>query len=179
MQTVAGSIQAGQAPRKGTQEEVRGSAPPETVDLVNGSDLNSICRHEICQAVIPDLKDQDTHQSPVALSVDLFPLYFHPSSAIYQVTKYIYECLLYITSAPITGSVSHPNGGGDFCVFLSFRVISACCSSQDAIEFTRGVLNWSVALSSASVRVNPHDEKSVQVSVVRFPARDCHILPLT
>jgi len=42
MRTVVGSIRVGQAPRKGRQEEVRGSAPPETVDLVNGSELNSI-----------------------------------------------------------------------------------------------------------------------------------------
>ena len=31
-----------------TEEEVRGSEPPEKVDLVKGSDLNSICRHETC-----------------------------------------------------------------------------------------------------------------------------------
>ena len=72
------------------------------------------------------------------------------------------------------GSISHPNGGRDFWVFFNLRMISACCSSQDKIEFTRGVLNCSVTLSGASVRVNPVDEKSVHVSVVRFAARDCN-----
>ncbi len=33
--------------------------------------------------------------------------------------------------------------------------------------------NCSVALSGTSVRVNPVDEKSVQVGVIRFAARDC------
>jgi len=47
--------------------------------------------------MIADLKDNinGTHQSPIALSVDLLPFYFHPSTTIYQVTKYIHECLLY------------------------------------------------------------------------------------
>jgi len=79
-----------------------------------------------------------------------------------------------ITSAPIIGSVSHPNGGRDFCVFFNLRVISACCSGQDEIEFTRGVLNCSVVLSGVTVRVKPVEEKSVQVSVVRLAARDCN-----
>ena len=74
---------------------------------------------------------------------------------------------------PTTGSVSHPNGGRDSCVFFNLRVILACCSGQDEIEFTRGVLNCSVVLS---VRVNPVDEKSAQVSVVRFAARDCNMV---
>ena len=79
----------------------------------------------------------------------------------------------------MTGSVSHPNGGRDFCNFLTLRVISACCSGQDEIELARGVLNWSVALSGASMREKPLDEKSVQVNVVRFAARDCNRAWLT
>jgi len=80
-----------------------------------------------------------------------------------------------ITSVLITGSVSHPNGGKEFCVFFfNLRVISACCSGQDETEFTRGMLNCSVVLSGSSVRVDPVDEKSVKVSVVRFAARDCN-----
>src|SRR5216683_7966180 len=33
-----------------------------------------------------------------------------------------------ITSAPMIGSVSHLNGGRDFCVFLSLQVRLTCCS---------------------------------------------------
>ena len=40
-----------------------------------------------------------------------------------------------ITSATMIGLVSHPNGRRDFCVFLSLRVRSACCSDQDEINF--------------------------------------------
>ncbi len=74
----------------------------------------------------------------------------------------------------MTGSVSQPNGGSDFCNFFTFRVISVCCSGQDEIEFIRGVLNWSVVLSGASMREKPVLEKSVQVNVVRLAARDCN-----
>jgi len=79
-----------------------------------------------------------------------------------------------ITCVPIKGSVSHPNGGRDLCFLFNLRVISVRCSGEDEIEFTRRVLNCSVVFSGASVRVNPVDEKSVQVSVVRFAARDCN-----
>ena len=41
-----------------------------------------------------------------------------------------------MTSVPITGSVSHPNGGRDSGVFFTLQVISDCCSGQDEIEFT-------------------------------------------
>ena len=72
----------------------------------------------------------------------------------------------------MTGSVSQPNGGSDFCNFFTLRVISVCCSGQVDIEFISGGLNWSVVLSGASMRVNPVVEKSVQVNVVRLAARD-------
>ena len=73
----------------------------------------------------------------------------------------------------MTGSVSQPNGGSDFCNFFTLRVISVCCSGQAEIEFMRGLLNWSVVLSGASIREKPVLEKSVQVNVVRLAARDC------
>jgi hypothetical protein len=79
-----------------------------------------------------------------------------------------------ITSAPMTGSVSQPNGGSDFCNFFTLRVISDCRSGQDEIEFIRGGLNWSVVLRGASMCVKPVLEKSVQVNVVRLAARDCN-----
>ena len=58
MWTVVGSIQVEQGPQKGRQEEMCRSVPPEMVDLVNRSNLDSICR---CEILILDLKDEDTH----------------------------------------------------------------------------------------------------------------------
>lgn len=68
--------------------------------------------------------------------------------------------------------MSHPNGGSARCVFFSFLVISAWFEGHDEMVFTTGVLNWSVALSGASVREKPDEEKSVQVKVWRFAVRD-------
>ena len=67
-----------------------------------------------------------------------------------------------ITSAPIIGSVYHPNDRGDFCVFLSFWTISACCSGQDEIEFMRGVLNWKVAFNKAGAATKVEIEISFE-----------------
>ena len=77
-----------------------------------------------------------------------------------------------IISAPITDFVSHPSKR-NFCNFLTLRVKSACCSGQNEIEFARGGAKLR-ALSEASMREKPLDEKSVQVSVIRFAARDCN-----
>ena len=76
-----------------------------------------------------------------------------------------------ISSLPTTGSVSHPNAGSALCVFFSFLLISAFCAGQDEILFVSGVLNCSVALSGASMRENPADEKSFHDRVCRFADR--------
>ena len=84
-----------------------------------------------------------------------------------------------ITSLPITGSVSYPNGGREFCIFFfNLHMILACCSSQDKMVFTRGMLNCSVVLSGPSVRVDPVDEKSVKVrvSIIHFATCDCNMV---
>lgn len=77
------------------------------------------------------------------------------------------------SSPPIMGSVSQPNGGSAFWVFFSFRCISADWAGQEVIWFATGALNCSVALKCWSVRENPADEKSCQLSVARFAARAC------
>jgi hypothetical protein len=71
----------------------------------------------------------------------------------------------------MTGSVSHPNAGSAFCVFLSFFEISAEWEGQEEMVFVTGVLNCNVALSGASVREKPATEKSFQFKVVRLAAR--------
>ena len=55
-------------------------------------------------------------------------------------------------------------------------MILTLCSSQDEVEFTRGVLNCSVTLSGTLVQVNPVDEKSVEVGVIHFTACDCKMI---
>ena len=75
------------------------------------------------------------------------------------------------SSAPSTGSVSHPNVGSAFCAFFSLRCRSAECCGHASIVFDTGGLNCSVAFSGASERLNPDDEKSCQLSVARFAAR--------
>jgi hypothetical protein len=59
---------------------VPGSVPPETVHLVDGSDLNSICRY-VKMAITEDL-DGDSHQSPIAFPVNFLPFSPHPSAVI-------------------------------------------------------------------------------------------------
>ena len=76
-----------------------------------------------------------------------------------------------ISSLPRMGSVSHPNGGRDFCAFLSFLWISADCEGHALTALATGVLNCKVALRGASEREKPAVEKSCQVSVARFAAR--------
>src|SRR6266851_3184996 len=99
--------------------------------------------------MIVDLKDNinGTHQSPITLSVDLLPFNFHPSSAIHQVTKYIHECLLY-DHLSAYHRLGVPSKRWERPLrFLSLWVVSACCSCQEEIEFTRGVLyraEWQV-----------------------------------
>jgi len=118
--------------------------------------------------------DSGSHQSPITHPVNFLPFNPHPSTAIHQVTEYIHERLLndHLCAHHRLGV---PSKWWErlLCLF-NLRVISARCSGQDGIEFTRGVLNCSVVLNGASVRVNPMDEKSVQVYVVRFAAHDCN-----
>ena len=59
-------------------------------------------------------------------------------------------------------------------MLFNLRAISADCSGKEEVELTKGVLNCRVALTGASVRVDPVDEKTVQVSVIRFAARYCN-----
>ena len=75
------------------------------------------------------------------------------------------------SSGPITGSVSHPKGGNDFCVFFNFRRISVWESGHCDIVVVMGVLNWRVAFNGASVLEKPAVEKSVQFNVARLAAR--------
>lgn len=76
-----------------------------------------------------------------------------------------------ISSEPTTGSVSHPNGGSCFWVFLSFLWISAWCVGQAEIVVVTGVLNCNVALRGASEREKPASEKSFQERVALLAAR--------
>src|SRR5262245_10335409 len=76
-----------------------------------------------------------------------------------------------ISSPPMTGSVSHPNGGSDFCVFFSFFWISAECEAQVETAFDTGVLNCNVTCSGSSMREQAAEEKSFQFSVQGLAAR--------
>ena len=78
-----------------------------------------------------------------------------------------------MASVAMTGSVSHPNCGGNFCVSFKLRVISACCPGYDEIDSRSGVLNLNVRLSGTSVREDPLARESIQVSVVRFVVPAC------
>src|SRR5260221_14589826 len=109
--------------------------------------------------VITEDPDSDSHQSPIALLVNFLPFNLHPSTAVHQVTEYIHECPLN-DHLCAHHRLDVPSKWWERLLGLfNLRVISACCSSQDKIEFTRGVLNCSVTLSGASVRVNLVDEK--------------------
>jgi hypothetical protein len=57
--------------------------------------------------------------------------------------------------------------------FNLLRVILGYCSSQDEIEYAREVLNCRATLSSASIGMDPLDEKSVQGRVMSNAPRSC------
>ena len=88
--------------------------------------------------VITEDLDSSTHQGSIApLSTTPRSITIHPPLYIRLQNKFM------DTSVPITGSVSTPNGGRDFCVFVDLRMISADCSGQDETEVMRGVQNCS------------------------------------
>src|SRR5260221_14197343 len=117
--------------------------------------------------VITEDPDSDSHQSPIALLVNFLPFNLHPSTAIHQVTEYIHERLLN-DHLCAHHRLDVPSKWWErlLSLFQLARDIDLLLRPRRVREFTRGVLNCRVALSVASVRVNPVDEKSVQVSVV-------------
>ena len=151
-----------------TLVDVRGPVPPETVDLASGRDLNSICGG--CRIISTNVP-----HCPITFPVDIILPNIYPSTTVNEITEHINEWFVETASVPITCSVSHTKGGNDIWVFFSLRVMSACCSGQDDIEYKSGVQNGSVVLSGASVREKPLGEKSFHVNVVCFAARDCNM----
>jgi hypothetical protein len=80
--------------KRKTVEEVRGSTPPETVDLDSGSDLNSTCRENVRTAITNPL-NTGAHQGPIAFSVDFITSNVYPSTAVDKITEHVDECLLH------------------------------------------------------------------------------------
>src|SRR5713226_4061291 len=112
------------------------------VDLDTGSDLNSTCGAEkrqrgdsessqYCALTKAQLHSRSTSSRPTSIHP---PPYTRSQNTSMNASSII-------ASVPMTGSVSHPNGGSDFCNFFTLRVISVCCSGQDEIVFMRGELN--------------------------------------
>ena len=82
--------------------------------------------------VITEDFDSSSHQSPIALPVNFFPFNLYPSTAIHQVTEYVYESLLNDHLCVPRRGVTDGNGGPETetsSVFFNLRVISACCPS--------------------------------------------------
>jgi hypothetical protein len=137
---------------------VRGSAPPEIVDLVDGRDLILIGGGERCQGNDHRSRAQWHSQSPIAPSVDLFPFYLSLSTAVHEITDTSMNDPSMTTAVPTTGSVSHRNGDRDSSIFFSSWAITAYCSVQSEIEFTRGVAElerraeWRVQYGAVNMR---------------------------
>ena len=73
---------------------VRGSVVPETVPLDKGSDLKSTCDvwSEGNRASGGNGVDATTHESPIAISLDILgPLGIQPTAAINEITEHIQE----------------------------------------------------------------------------------------